>query len=34
LEELAGSLLPLPEGMNIEEVVRQAKQEHYMVSDD
>lgn len=34
LEELAGSLPPLPEGMSIDEVVRQAKQEHYTVSND
>lgn len=29
LEELAGSLPPLPEGMDVEELVKQAKTEHY-----
>ena len=32
LEELAGSLPPLPEGMDVEEIVRQAKSEHYLKS--
>lgn len=32
LEELAGSLPPLPEGMEIEEVIKQAKIEHYAQS--
>jgi bifunctional DNA-binding transcriptional regulator/antitoxin component of YhaV-PrlF toxin-antitoxin module len=29
LEELAGSLPPLPEGVDVEELVKQAKAEHY-----
>ncbi|MEZ4614370.1 MAG: AbrB/MazE/SpoVT family DNA-binding domain-containing protein [Caldilineaceae bacterium] len=33
LEELAGSLPPLPEGMRLEEVIRQAKIEHAMGQD-
>lgn len=33
LEELAGSLPPLPEGMEVEDVVRQAKLDHYLPSD-
>ncbi len=32
LEEMAGSLPPLPEGMDIEDAVRQAKIEHYTQS--
>jgi AbrB family looped-hinge helix DNA binding protein len=33
LEEMAGSLPPLPEGIDIEDVVRQAKREHYLCAD-
>lgn len=33
LEELAGSLPPLPEGINVEDAIRQAKLEHYLHSD-
>ncbi|MEZ4713141.1 MAG: AbrB/MazE/SpoVT family DNA-binding domain-containing protein [Caldilineaceae bacterium] len=34
LEELAGSLPPLPDGMDVEEAIRQAKLEHYLPSDE
>ena len=34
LEELAGSLPPLPEGMSVEDAVKQAKLEHYMQPDE
>lgn len=34
LEEMAGSVRPLPEGMDIEDVVRQAKLEHYLPSNE
>lgn len=34
LEELAGSLPPLPEGVSVEDAIRQAKLEHYLPSDE
>lgn len=34
LEELAGSLPALPEGLDVAEAVRQAKLEHHMAFDD